>query len=171
MRWSASDPQRTRRCASPPLTIYTLGTPAAMDAMPMNRRSAVIEVRRVTVPDYLDSKGLLVRNGNVLARSTQGGWATRLSLEATYYLTSVLGREPAILPRNPAQPIRRGRAPLTSSGPVVTDQDVVSLTQDPLSRLANAIRPLSRSADQVPTAARRRSRSVAAIGSRRTTKM
>jgi uncharacterized protein len=165
-------------CASPPLTIYTLGTPAAADAVPISRKSTVIEVRRVAVPDYLDSQDIMVRNGNVLARSTLGRWATRLSLEATYYLTSALAQrhpdalvtdqsaiEPPddrifvtisrldvtsdgvatldadwqILPHNPAQPIRRGRAQFTSSGPVATDQDVVSLTKAVLSQLADAI--------------------------------
>jgi uncharacterized lipoprotein YmbA len=166
-------------CASPPLTIYTLGAPAAaVGTGPLGQKTMVIEVRRVSVPDFLDSQDILVRDGNVLVRSTQGRWATRLSLEATYFLTSELARrrpdalvtdqqpiEPPndrifvtisrldvtsagtatldadwqIVPRDPKQPVRRGRAQFTSSGPVATDQDVVTLTKAVLAQLAEAI--------------------------------
>jgi uncharacterized lipoprotein YmbA len=166
-------------CAAPPLTLYTLGAPsAATDAPPLGGKAVVIEVRRVSIPDYLDSQDILVRNGNTLARSTLGRWATRLSLEATYLLTGRLAErrqdalvtndpqvEPPndrifvtisrldvtvsgvatldadwqIVPRNPAQPIRRGRAQFTSNGPVATDQDVVTLTKAVLMQLADAI--------------------------------
>jgi uncharacterized lipoprotein YmbA len=169
----------TASCASPPLTIYTLGAPGpGVDAAPLNRKTTVIEVRRVAIPDYLDSQDILVRDGNVLVRSTQGRWATRVSLETTYFLTSELARRnpdavvtdqpqiepPAdrvfvtisrldvttagvatldadwqIVPRNPAQPVRRGRARFTSNGPVATDQDVVTLTKAVLTQLADAI--------------------------------
>jgi uncharacterized lipoprotein YmbA len=169
----------TASCASPPLTIYTLGAPAAaVGTGPLGQKTMVIEVRRVTVPDYLDSQDILVRDGNVLARSSLGRWATRLSLESTYFLTSELARrrpdalvtdqppiEPPndrifvtisrldvtsagtatldadwqIVPRDPKQPVRRGRAQFTSSGPVATDQDVVALTKAVISQLADAI--------------------------------
>jgi uncharacterized lipoprotein YmbA len=169
----------TASCASPPLTIYTLGAPAAaVGTGPLGQKTLVIEVRRVTIPDYLDSQDILVRDRNVLARSSLGRWATRLSLEATYFLTSELARrrpdtlvtdqppiEPPndrifvaisrldvtsagvatldadwqIVPRDPKQPVRRGRAQFTSSGPVATDQDVVALTKAVLSQLADAI--------------------------------
>ncbi|MEJ1979320.1 MAG: ABC-type transport auxiliary lipoprotein family protein [Acetobacteraceae bacterium] len=52
-------------CASPPLTLYTLGAPSiAADAPPLGRRAMVIEVRRVTLPDYLDTQDIFVRDGN-----------------------------------------------------------------------------------------------------------
>ena len=78
-------------CASPPLTLYALGVPsAASEAAPLSSKSLVIEVRRVAVPDYLDSEDILLRAGNILVRSTQGRWATRVSLGVTYLLTGML---------------------------------------------------------------------------------
>ena len=168
----------TASCASPALTVYTLGAPAASDAPPLGQKTAVIEIRRVSVPDYLDTQDIVVRNGNVLMRSGQGRWATRVSLEATYLLSSELARrypdalvtsqpplEPPndrifvtisrlditsaglatldadwqIVPRAATRPIRRGRAQFTANGPVATDQDVVTLTKDVLSQLADRI--------------------------------
>jgi uncharacterized lipoprotein YmbA len=169
----------TASCASPALTIYTLGAPpAATGAPPLGQKATVIELRRVVVPDYLDSQDIVVRNGDVLVRCAQGRWATRVSLEATYFLTSELARrypdalvtnqqpiEPPndrifvtisrldvtgagvatmdadwqIVPRSATQPTRRGRAQVTANGPVATDQDVVTLTRDLLSQLADRI--------------------------------
>jgi uncharacterized lipoprotein YmbA len=168
----------TASCAAPALTVYTLGAPAGSNTAPLGQKTTVIEVRRVAVPDYLDTQDIVVRNGNVLVRSGQGRWATRVSLEATYLLTSELARrypgalvtnqpplEPPndrifvtisrldvtsagaatldadwqIVPRVGAQPIRRGRAQFTANGPVATDQDVVTLTKDVLTQLADRI--------------------------------
>jgi uncharacterized lipoprotein YmbA len=166
-------------CASPPLTLYTLGVPsAASDAAPLGNRTLVIEVRRVTVPDYLDSEDILVRDGNILVRSSQGRWATRVSLGVTYFVTGKLAqRRPDALvtsesppespayrlsidvstldvtsggtatldadwqfvPRDAALPTKRGRGRFTSTGPVATDQDVVTLTVAVLQQLADAI--------------------------------
>jgi uncharacterized lipoprotein YmbA len=50
----------------------------------------VIEIRRVAVPDYLDTQDILVRDGSTLQRSAHGRWATRLSLGVTRYLTGLL---------------------------------------------------------------------------------
>lgn len=166
-------------CASPPLSLYTL-TPsdAPVAAVALSNRMLVIEIRRVVIPDYLDTQDILIRNGNMLQRSPHGRWASRLSIEATRYLTGLLAaRRPnalitdqlpvatpndrifitisnldvtsaglatleadwTIVPKNPAQPIRRRRAQLTANGPVKTDQDVVILTQAVLTRLADAI--------------------------------
>jgi uncharacterized lipoprotein YmbA len=166
-------------CASPSLTLYTLGAPTApADAAPLGAKPVVIEVRRVAVPDYLDTLDILVQDGNTLVRSTQGRWATRVSVGVTRFLTASLARrrpdalvtdqpqvEPPnyrlfvtistlevtragtatldadwqIVPRNPAQPTRRGRAQFTATGPVATDQDVVTLTTNVLRQLADAI--------------------------------
>jgi uncharacterized lipoprotein YmbA len=166
-------------CASPPLTLYTLGVPsAASDAAPLGGKPLVIEVRRVTIPDYLDTEDILVRDGNTLVRSSQGRWGTRVSLGVTNFLTGKLAqRRPdalvtdetpiappnyrlfinistldvigsgtvtldadwELVPRDPALPLRRERGRFTSTGPVATDQDVVTLTVAVLQQLANAI--------------------------------
>ena len=84
----------TASCASPPLTLYTLTPPSAAALPPpsVSRPTTVIEVRRVSVPDYLDSEDILVRNGDVLTRSTTGRWASRLSFGVTRFLTAALAR-------------------------------------------------------------------------------
>ncbi len=166
-------------CASPPLTLYTLGPPGVGSGTdPLASKALVIEVRRVAVPDFLDSEDILVRNGNALARSTQGRWATRVSMGVTSFLTARLAqRRPdalvtdqpqvtppnyrlfvtistldvtsagtatldadwTIVPRDPAQPVIRDRGRFTSTGPVATDQQVVTLTEAVLTQLADAI--------------------------------
>jgi uncharacterized protein len=166
-------------CAAPSLSLYTLGGPAvASDTGPLGRHAAVIEVPRVTLPDYLDTQDILVRNGNTLDRSPRGRWASRLSLGITNLLTARLAqRRPdalvtdqpqtqapsyriqinisrldvtvagvatleadwLIVPRDPAMPTRRDRAQFTATGPVATDQNVVTLEEGLLNRLADAI--------------------------------
>lgn len=79
-------------CASPPLNLYTLGDPASPGSQPLGGHSIVIEVRRVAVPDFLDSQDILVRNGNTLVRSSQGRWVSRVSLGVTTYLTARLAQ-------------------------------------------------------------------------------
>ena len=81
----------TASCASPPLSLYTLEpSDLPSQAAPLARRSIVIEIRRVSVPDYLDTQDILVRDGSTLQRSAHGRWATRLSLGVTRYLTGLL---------------------------------------------------------------------------------
>lgn len=86
-------------CASPPLKLYTLEPSGlAPQPAPTSTRMKVVEVRRVIVPDFLDTQDITVRHGNTLARSSEGRWASRLSLAATYYLTGQLARRrPAVL--------------------------------------------------------------------------
>jgi uncharacterized protein len=166
-------------CASPPLTLYTLEpSDAASKAAPLTNRAIVIEIRRVAIPDFLDTQDILVRDGNTLQRSTHARWASRLSLGITRYLTSVLAARRSdalvtdqpqietpndrifvvistldvtnagiatleadwtIVPRNPNLPTRRRRGRFTASGPVASDQDVVTLMQTVLTQLADAI--------------------------------
>lgn len=71
-------------CAAPPLTLYTLGAPAVAVGAEGNAATApTLEVRRVALPDYLDSQDIVTRQGQVIARSGTGRWASRLSLGAT----------------------------------------------------------------------------------------
>jgi hypothetical protein len=74
-------------CGAPPLNLYTLDVPAAAaESAPLGGKPVVIEVRRVAIPDYLDTQDILVRAGSTLDRSRQGRWASRLSLGATHFL-------------------------------------------------------------------------------------
>ena len=84
-------------CASPPVTLYALGASGggASDndgAVALRPGSTVIELARVTLPDYLDIQDILVRRGSVLASSHTGRWASRLSLGATDLLAARLAR-------------------------------------------------------------------------------
>ncbi len=166
-------------CAGPPLTLYTLGGPAiGSGAGAAGPTARVVEIPRVTLPDYLDSQDILVRRGNVLQRSSQGRWASRLSLGVTGLITTRLAaRYPAVLvtnqpqletpsarvwinisrldvtsdgvatveadwevvPRRGAVPIHRERARFVATGPAATDQEVVTLAEAVLNRLADAI--------------------------------
>ena len=86
-------------CASPPLNLYTLeASDAAARVTPSVGKVKVVEVRRAAVPDFLDNQDILVRRGSTLARSSQGRWASRLSLGATHFVTGQLAqRRPDIL--------------------------------------------------------------------------
>jgi uncharacterized protein len=103
-------------CASPPLSLYTL-KPADAPAVtvPFSGRTPVIEIRRVVIPDYLDTQDILVRNGNILQRSAHGRWASRLSIEVTRYLTGLLAT-------------RRPNALITDQLPVSTPNDRIFIT-------------------------------------------
>jgi uncharacterized protein len=86
-------------CASPPLNLYTLEPPDTVArATPSAERVKVVEIRRAAVPDFLDNQDILVRRGSTLVRSSQGRWASRLSLGATHFVTGQLAqRRPDIL--------------------------------------------------------------------------
>ena len=106
----------TNSCASPPLSLYTLEPSDALaSAVPFSHPGAVIEIRRVVIPDYLDNQDILVRNGNTLQRSSRGRWASRLSTEVTRYLTGLLAA-------------RRPNALVTDQPPVETSQDRIFIT-------------------------------------------
>jgi len=54
--------------------------------MALRPGAALIEVARVTLPDYLDTQDVRVRRGSVPETSHTGRWASRLSLGATALL-------------------------------------------------------------------------------------
>ena len=166
-------------CASPPLTVYTLEASGyASDTTPSTGKIKVVEVRRVVIPDAFDNQDIMIRQGSTLVRSSHGRWASRFSLNATYFLTRLLAqRRPDVLvtdqpqieppnyrllttvgaldvaangtatleadwlivPRDPALPSHRKRGRFSATGPVATDQDVVSLNMALLRQLADAI--------------------------------
>jgi uncharacterized lipoprotein YmbA len=86
-------------CASPPLNLYTLEpSDAAARVTPSVGKVKVVEIRRAAVPDFLDNQDILVRRGSTLVRSSQGRWASRLSLGATHFVTGQLAqRRPDML--------------------------------------------------------------------------
>lgn len=83
--------------AAPPLRMYTLsesppsgaGVMTAADPSPPPG-APVIEIARVSLPDSVDSRELLVRQGDLLQRSSTGRWASRLSLATTDLITARL---------------------------------------------------------------------------------
>ena len=106
----------TTTCASPPLSLYTLEpSDATASAVPFRHSGIVIEIRRVVIPDYLDNQDILVRDGNMLRRSSHGRWASRLSNEVTRYLTGLLAA-------------RRPSALVTDQPPVAAPQDRIFVT-------------------------------------------
>lgn len=124
--------------AAPPLKLYTLsaGPSAANDAAiardPPPQGAPAIEVERVSLPAYLDSPALLVRDGDVLERSSTGRWATRLSLEATELLAARLAMrrsdawvtdEPQPRPPDYRLMVNISRLEITSSGAGIVEAD------------------------------------------------
>jgi uncharacterized protein len=82
--------------AAPALNLYTLsgGSPSDDSSTaltgPPPRGAPIIEIARVSLPEYLDSRELYVRRGDALERSSTGRWASRLSIAATDLLTTQL---------------------------------------------------------------------------------
>ena len=148
------------------------------NAAPSTGNVKVVEVGRVIVPDAFDNQDIMVRQGSTLVRSSHGRWASRFSVNASYFLTRLLAqRRPDVLvtdqpqvappsyrllitigtldvtangtatleadwlivPRDPTLPSQRKRGQFSATGPVATDQDVVSLNMALLRQLADAI--------------------------------
>ncbi len=82
-------------CATrPDQQIYVLGAPVVPAAgVRDDTGRRVIEVKRVLVPDYLDSTDILLRTGaNELTPSRTGVWGERLSIGITQALAGALAR-------------------------------------------------------------------------------
>ena len=128
-------------CGSPPLTLYTLGTPAIVtDARPTGRVSIVIAVARVTIPDELDTEDIFVRDGSTLRRSVRGRWGSRLSLGITDRVTERLAeRYPrALVTDRPLTDtpsdrvlINIGRLDVTAAGVATLEADWLVVPGDP----------------------------------------
>jgi uncharacterized lipoprotein YmbA len=99
--------------SAPPRRIFVLSEPAlsASDAV-VEVGGSAIEVRPVSVPDYLDSTDILVREGqNELKPLSSGAWGERLSIGLTRAMGAALKQR---LPGNrvmltpmPGQPTRQ----------------------------------------------------------------
>lgn len=67
--------------SGPPPRIYVLSPPAAAGDFSGADNRPVIELRTVSVPDYLDTRDIVLRDGrNALSVSTGGRWGERLSI-------------------------------------------------------------------------------------------
>lgn len=97
-------------CATrPDPKIYLLGTPAEPAAGVRNDIGRkVIELKRVLIPDHLDSTDILLRTGaNELKASETGIWGERLSVGITQALAGALARRfpsALVVARPPATP-------------------------------------------------------------------
>lgn len=78
-------------CSSPPLQLYTLAGAGTGQNGAVTPSTPILEVRRVQMPDYLDTQDILTRNGTALARSPNGRWAERLSDGVTDVLAARIG--------------------------------------------------------------------------------
>jgi len=77
--------------SGPPPVEYVLGAiPAATANTVSQTEFPVVEVRRVQLPDYLDTTTILERRGNQLVPSSAGRWGERLSVGMTRALTASL---------------------------------------------------------------------------------
>jgi uncharacterized lipoprotein YmbA len=101
-------------CSSSPLPrTYVLSAPADPVAGVHNEAGRpVVELATVSMPDYLDSSDILLRDGrNELKPSATGKWGERLSVGITHALEVSLGRRlPGILVTHTpmsGQPTRR----------------------------------------------------------------
>lgn len=80
--------------SGPPPVEYVLGpAPAPAASTSTLARRLVVEVRPVRLPDYLDTRELVVRSGNQLLPSKTGQWAERLSVGMTRALALSLGMQ------------------------------------------------------------------------------
>ncbi len=78
--------------ASPPPRTYVLGTPATETAGIRSQADLpILELRTVSVPDYLDTSDILRRVGpNEVIASPAGRWGERLSVGLTQALAAAL---------------------------------------------------------------------------------
>lgn len=82
-------------CSStPPPRVFVLSPPAGGSAGVANDANRpVVELKSVSLPDYLDSTDILLRNGrNELKPSATGHWGERLSVGITHALNAALAR-------------------------------------------------------------------------------
>ena len=80
--------------SGPPPRTYVLGAPVASVAGLSNETGRpVLDLRRVSLPDYLDTSDIQVRDGrNQLTPSATGRWGERLSVGITHALGEGLAR-------------------------------------------------------------------------------
>jgi hypothetical protein len=81
-------------CAGPAKREYVLGpAQASQNACAVQTALPVVQVERVLLPDYLDSREILIRNDRQVVSSETGRWAERLSVGTTRMLASSLAAQ------------------------------------------------------------------------------
>ena len=79
-------------CPGPPKREYVLGAAAASNNTSSAVQTAlpVVQIERVVLPDYLDSRDILTRSGGQIVASETGRWAERLSVGVSRALAAFL---------------------------------------------------------------------------------
>jgi uncharacterized lipoprotein YmbA len=81
-------------CAGPPKHDYVLGAPvAATSASTVQTALPVVQIERVRVPDYLDTRDILTRSDGEVVASQTGRWAERLSVGVRRALVASLATQ------------------------------------------------------------------------------
>jgi uncharacterized lipoprotein YmbA len=79
-------------CAGPAKREYVLGAAGASEnALAVQTALPVVQVERVQLPDYLDTRDILTKRDHQIVSSETGRWAERLSVGATRALATSLG--------------------------------------------------------------------------------
>lgn len=79
-------------CAGPAKREYVLGAAGASEnALAVQTALPVVQVERVQLPDYLDTRDILTKRDHQIVPSETGRWAERLSVGATRVLANSLG--------------------------------------------------------------------------------
>jgi uncharacterized lipoprotein YmbA len=79
-------------CAGPAKREYVLGTASPSEsALAVQTALPVVQVERVQLPDYLDTRDILTKRDHQIVPSETGRWAERLSVGATRALATSLG--------------------------------------------------------------------------------
>jgi uncharacterized protein len=94
--------------SGPPPAEYIIGTAPAPASVttPLTGRP-IIEVKPVQLPDYLDTRDLLVRRGNQVVASQSGRWGERLSVGMTRALATSLAARLRGVDVTTAAPVER----------------------------------------------------------------
>ena len=93
-------------CAGPAKREYVLGAAGASEnALAVQTALPVVQVERVQLPDYLDTRDILTRRDHQLVPSETGRWAERLSVGATRVLATSLGAHLKGVVVTSAQPV------------------------------------------------------------------
>ena len=110
-------------CAPPAPRLYLIAPPAA--TLPAVQADTVLEVPRLRIPDYLDTRDIQVRDaGSVLSASPTGRWASRLSDQLTDALVADLQ------PLHPELQVTRSTLGSSRRQRLLVDLNTLELSRD-----------------------------------------
>ena len=93
-------------CAGPPKQEYVLGAAAAPKAASVVQTALpVVQIERVLLPDYLDTRDILTRRDGRVVPSEFARWAERLSVGVTRVLATSLATQLTGVVVTAAQPV------------------------------------------------------------------